>query len=352
MRILQVITKCELGGAQTIMANIANSLIEGNEVFVAAGEGDGKMWSLLDSSIECIRLKHLCREVNVKEDLLAYRELRKLNKRIKPDIVHLHSSKVAILGQLAFPREKVIYTVHGFDSIRLANRIFLPITRYMQRFCASIVGVSQYDCNNLISERITKNVEMIYNGISRPDTSEMEDLSVFHQYDKTVLTIARLAAPKKPRFFVDIAKRLPQYGFVWIGNNEEVGYDDIPENCHFIGNIANAGAYCSNADLYCLISGFEGLPVSILEAMSFGKPVVASKVGGVPEIVEDGVNGYVVENDLDVFVKRIEEILEDPDLYGKMCQKSLDIFNEKLTIKTMVDKYSAIYKRVYSDQLK
>ena len=103
MRILQVITKCELGGAQTIMANIANSLIEGNEVFVAAGEGDGKMWSLLDSSIECIRLKHLCREVNVKEDLLAYRELRKLNKRIKPDIVHLHSSKVAILGQPSCP---------------------------------------------------------------------------------------------------------------------------------------------------------------------------------------------------------------------------------------------------------
>ena len=349
MRILQIITKCELGGAQSIMANIANSLIEGNEVFVAAGEGDGKMWGLLDSSIECIRLKHLCRKVSVKEDLLGFRELRKLNKRIKPDIVHLHASKVAILGKLAFPKEKIIYTVHGFDSIRLANRIFLPITRYMQRFCASIVGVSKYDCNNLISERITKNVEMIYNGINRPDTSEMVDVPVFHQYDKVVLTIARMAAPKKPRYFVEIAKRLPQYGFVWIGNNEEVGYDDIPENCHFIGNLANAGAYCSKADLYCLISDFEGLPVSILEAMSFGKPVVASKVGGVPEIIEDGENGYSVENDVDLFVNHIQEILEDPDLYERMCKRSLEIFNEKLTIQTMVDRYSAIYTRLYND---
>lgn len=331
------------------MANIANSLIEGNEVFVAAGEGDGKMWGLLDSSIECIRLKHLCRKVSVKEDLLGFRELRKLNKRIKPDIVHLHASKVAILGKLAFPKEKIIYTVHGFDSIRLANRIFLPITRYMQRFCASIVGVSKYDCNNLISERITKNVEMIYNGINRPDTSEMVDVPVFHQYDKVVLTIARMAAPKKPRYFVEIAKRLPQYGFVWIGNNEEVGYDDIPENCHFIGNLANAGAYCSKADLYCLISDFEGLPVSILEAMSFGKPVVASKVGGVPEIIEDGENGYSVENDVDLFVNHIQEILEDPDLYERMCKRSLEIFNEKLTIQTMVDRYSAIYTRLYND---
>ena len=56
--------------------------------------------------------------------------------------------------------------------------------------------------------------------------------------------------------------------------------------------------------------------------------------------------------DVDIFVNRIKEILEDPDLYGKMCQKSLDIFNEKLTIKTMVDKYFAIYKRIYSSQLK
>ncbi len=352
MRILQIITKCELGGAQTVVANLANSLVEGNEVFVASGEGDGKMWSLFHPSVECIHLKHLQRAVSLKEDLLAYREIRKLYKRIKPDVVHLHASKVAILGKIAIPRKKIIYTVHGFDSIRVANRIFLPITKFMQRFCASIVGVSNYDYNNLLSENITNNVEMIYNGINRPDTSSIEDIPVFHQYEKNVLTIARLVAPKKPRYFVEIAKRLPQYGFIWIGNCEEVEYDDVPENCHFIGNIANAGAYCSKTDLYCLVSDFEGLPVSILEAMSFGKPVVASKVGGVPEIIEDGVNGYAVENDVDIFVNRIKEILEDPDLYGKMCQKSLDIFNEKLTIKTMVDKYFAIYKRIYSSQLK
>ncbi|MBR5696052.1 MAG: glycosyltransferase [Paludibacteraceae bacterium] len=348
MKILQIITKCELGGAQAVMANLANCLVGNHEMYVASGEGDGKMWELFHPDVKRIHLKHLQRSVNLKEDFLALREIRKLYKQIMPDVVHLHASKVAILGKLTIPREKIIYTVHGFDSIRVANRIFLPITRLTQRLCASTVGVSKYDYDNLVSERITHNIEVIYNGISHPDTSSMEDIPLFHQYDKTILAIARLAPPKEPRLFVEIAKRLPQYGFIWIGNNEEVGYDDIPENCHFIGNICNAGAYCSVADLFCLTSGFEGLPISILEAMSFGKPVVASKVGGIPEIVEDGENGYTVENDADIFAKRIKEILEDSSLYEKMCQKSLDIFNEKLTYQTMVDKYLAIYNRIYN----
>jgi glycosyltransferase involved in cell wall biosynthesis len=76
---------------------------------------------------------------------------------------------------------------------------------------------------------------------------------------------------------------LPQYGFVWIGNQEEM--NDLPANCHFIGNIPNAGAYCRFADVFCLPSDYEGLPMVILEAMSFGKPVVASDVGGIKEIV-------------------------------------------------------------------
>ena len=352
MKILQIITKCELGGAQAVIANLSNCLVGDHEVYVASGEGDGKMWNLFHPDVKRIHLKHLQRSVNLKEDFLALREIWKLYKQIKPDVVHLHASKVAILGKLAIPREKIVYTVHGFDSIRVANRVFLPITRLTQRLCASTVGVSKYDYDNLISERITHNVEVIYNGIPRPDTSSMKDIPLFHQYNKTILAIARLVPPKEPRLFIEIAKRLPQYGFFWIGNNEEVEYDDIPDNCHFMGNLYNAGAYCSMADLFCLTSNFEGLPISILEAMSFGKPVVASKVGGVPEIIEDGENGYTVENNPDIFAERIEEILEESALYEKMCQKSLDIFNEKLTCQTMIDKYLAIYNRIYKNHSK
>ena len=77
---------------------------------------------------------------------------------------------------------------------------------------------------------------------------------------------------------MSIATLLPDYAFVWIGNQSEV--KEYPKNVFFMGNIPDAGKYNSIADLFILPSNYEGLPMVILEAMSAGKPVVASNVGG------------------------------------------------------------------------
>ena len=140
MKILQIITLCELGGAQSVVINLANKLSEEHEVIVAAGEGDGKMFSMLHPKVKQERLPHLQRALSPKNDFLTIFDMRKLYQKYKPDIIHLHSSKAGMLGRVAFPSKKVVYTVHGFDSIRLAYRKFLPIERFMQRTCKAIVG--------------------------------------------------------------------------------------------------------------------------------------------------------------------------------------------------------------------
>ena len=127
MRILQVITLCELGGAQSVVINLANKLSENHEVIVAAGEGDGKMFTMLNDRVKQERLPHLLRALSPKNDMLTIFDMRKLYNKYKPDIIQLHSSKAGMLGRIAFPTKKVVYTVHGFDSIRLAYRKFLPI---------------------------------------------------------------------------------------------------------------------------------------------------------------------------------------------------------------------------------
>lgn len=165
MRILQVITKNELGGAQSVVAHLANELSKDNDVIVAAGEGDGKFFSLLNSSVKTISVKHLYRKISLKNDLLAIYELYKLNKKYHPDIIHLHSTKAGLLGRVAFPRKRIVYTVHGFDSVRIAFRPLLPVEKVMQWFCCFIVGVSQYDKVNLLHEGIKHNVTYVYNGI-------------------------------------------------------------------------------------------------------------------------------------------------------------------------------------------
>lgn len=349
MKILQVITQSELGGAQTVVVQLANSLSKEHDVVLAAGQGDGKMWDMVNENVIKEKCPHLQRSISLKGDLLAAIELRRLYKKHKPDVIHLHSSKAGTLGRLVFPAKKVVYTVHGFDSIRLAFRKFLPIERLLQRRCSAIVGVSNYDEQNLRSEKITSNVATIHNGIQQPDSSCVDKLEIFELYEKVVLCIARLQPPKDPHLFIETARLLPQYGFIWIGNQESVEHlGDIPANCHFLGNIINAGAYCAQADLLMLPSNYEGLPMVIIEAMSFGKPIVASDVGGISEIVRNDINGYTLPNNAELFAEKINRILSDNLLYEKMSQRSLDIFESELTIDRMVNGYMEIYKSINS----
>jgi glycosyltransferase involved in cell wall biosynthesis len=312
MKIMLVITRSELGGAQSVVVQLANALCHEHDVVLVAGEGDGKMWELVDSSVTRIDCPHLQKSLSLKSDLLAAIALRRIYRKHRPDVIHLHSSKAGALGRIVFPKKRVVYTVHGFDSIRLAFRKFLPVERVLQRYAMAIVGVSNYDSKNMVTERITRNISTIYNGLTTPNTENITDFEVFNKYSKVVLTIARINPQKNPALFVEIARLMPEYGFVWIGNQHEgTEFGELPANCNFLGNILNAGAYCSKADLFMLPTNYEGLPMVIIEAMSFGKPVVASNVGGISEIVRNGVNGYVVENNAKTFASYIKNILED-----------------------------------------
>lgn len=343
MRILQLITSSEFGGAQSVVANISNLLCKEHEVIVAAGEGDGKLWGMLAPEVMTYPCKYLRKAVSIKNDILALKELRSLYRTYKPDIIHLHSSKAGMLGRIAFPHKKIVYTVHGFDSIRIAYRKFLPLEKFMSPFCKSIVAVSQYDYNNLLLEGIRSNIDYIYNGIENPLRNLVEKPEIFNRYDRVVLSIARVAPPKRHDIFIELSRMLPQYGFIWIGNKDEVA--GLPENCHFIGNIPNAAKYCRFADVFCLISDYEGFPMSILEAMASGCPIVASDVGGIKEMVRDGENGYVVKNYVEEFVEMIDGIIQDTPKRESMGQRSKCLYESCFTVEKMVRSYMDIYKK-------
>lgn len=340
MRILQIITLSELGGAQSVVINLANSLSSKHEVIVAAGEGDGKIWQGLIGNIRKEHIKQLKRALSPVSDCLTLLSFAKLYYKYRPDIIHLHSSKVGVLGRMMFPNRKTIYTVHGFDSIRIAYRKYLPVEKFFQKKCKAIVAVSNYDRLNLWNEGITNNVYRVFNGICQPQGNV--EMKVAEGYAKRVLCIARVAKPKRFDVFLETARMLPQYAFIWIGNQTEI--KDTPENVFCLGNIPNAGIYNKEIDLFMLASDYEGLPMVILEAMSFGKPVVASKVGGIGEVVEDDVNGYTVNNTAEKFAEKIEYVLEHDDIYKSFSANALKRFNDDLTVDKMVNAYMDIYQ--------
>jgi glycosyltransferase involved in cell wall biosynthesis len=346
MKILYVITRANFGGTQNIVKDIANHLCRDNNIVVAAGE-DGPMLEAIDNHVNKIVLKHLRRPIRPLEDIRAFFELRKLYWKEKPDIVHLFSSKGLVLGSLVFPAKIIIWSINGFDSLRKKYRKFLFILKLVRNRNCAICVESNYDEQNMIKEGFIKN--KIYLVRNWADTCQIVPnvaINGIEKYCKVVMNIARIVPQKRFESFVEIAKMLPQYAFVWIGADKD--YDNLPPNLFCRKGESNAKRYLQLADIFVLPTNYEGLPVAIVEALSYGKPVVASDVGGISEIVLNGQNGYVLENDNQLFAQKITYILENEEVYQQYSKKSLEIFQTMLTKKVALAGYRKVYETVYN----
>ena len=352
MKILHIITNTELGGAQKVCIDLCRSAVaDGNTVAVASMDG-GYLWSQLPNEVEQFKLINMVKPIKPKKDLKVFFELKKVVRHFKPDVIHLHSSKAGVLGRLvAFPHShRVVYTVHGFDSIRLKYRVFLPLEKRLQHICGAIVGVSDYDNKNLHNERITKNVSTVYNGIDEKSVLKADTFPVKTD-KKIIMTIARISPQKRFQMFLDTAERLSEYQFVWFGGSPEYTTEElmnvykVPENVVLLGDVPNASSYIHFCDLFVLFSNFEGLPMTIIEAMSQKKAVVASNVGGIYELV-DATNGALIENDENMACEAIKKILDNPGIKASMEEKSYEKFSNSFTLEKMWSGYKEIYERI------
>lgn len=357
MKIFFVITVSEYGGAQSIVASLAEKFSQDNEVYILSG-GNGEAWQHLKGKVHLLKISEHRKKISFKDIFLAFKLLY-FRIKYRPDIVQLNSSKMGAIGRIVFSPKSIVYTLHGFDSVRKAFRKFMPIEKSLSNRSTCIIGVSQYDIDAMREEGINNNLKLIYNGAadySIQDLSELENIAITNKllniregFVKVILCISRISKQKKFDLFIEIAKQLPQYAFVWIGNKEVV--NDVPDNVFCLGEIHSAFVYLKYIDLFILPSNYEGLPVSLLEALSFSKPAVASAVGGVTEVL-DGTNGFAVENVLSNFVDKIRYILEDESRYRQMSDTARKSYITNFTIDRMFYQYSEIFESVYQNNSK
>ncbi|MCE7041267.1 glycosyltransferase [Dyadobacter sp. CY312] len=355
MKILHAITLSELGGAQSVMLNlIEKSITDGHEVWVTSSVG-GALWNELPPSVVKRTISQLQHRISIWKDIQVIYELYKIYRKFKPDVIHLHSSKIGLLGRIAFPTKKIIYTVHGFDSIRIAHRKFLYLEKLLQYKARHIVAVSNYDANNLQNEGIQHNLSCIYNGI--PDFSEkvkgipeenafLRARSVIEEGEKfRVICIARLAAPKRFDIFCKAAEILvnDNISFYWVGNKKPV--TDVPTNVKCLGEIPNAHQLLPYTQIFMLPSDYEGMPMSILESLSYGVPVVASAVGGIGEVL-DSKNGFAVQNSGEEFAHHIRLYKNDQALCRRAKREAIDSYRSKFTVSKMYQEYFTLYTSV------
>lgn len=362
MKILYCITSSSWGGAQLhVLELCADQLARGNEVtFIVGNKGP-----LLDKvkqlkGVKVILLPSLVREISPTNDIKAIVELRKIIKSESPDIVHLHSSKAGVIGRLSSiglrKKIKVIFTVHGWAftdgvSSRLKKSLYRIIEKRVRHFTDLFICVSYYDEKIGKRDKVldsTSNVKVIHNGSTTP--SEQSINYSVHMPLRLVM-IARFSPQKDQETLINAVTKLPKdsYKLTFVGdgetlqtNKELVSKYGLNHNIKFAGFKDDISDELINNDVYILSTHYEGLPISIIEAMSYGLPILATNVGGNSEMLENNINGFLFTSK-DELAEKLNYLINNPETVKKMGQESYRIFSDEYSLSQCLTKINNSY---------
>ncbi|WP_288760834.1 glycosyltransferase family 4 protein [uncultured Lacticaseibacillus sp.] len=362
MKILYCITRSTWGGAQAhVFGLIEDQRARGNEVTLVVGE-QGELSKRVKEKIngvDIIELRSLKRAVNPMMDIVCIFELRKILKRQQPDIVHLHSSKAGTVGRLASwgLASKIVYTVHGWaftEGVGEIRRIiFSTIEKRLAPLTDKILLVSKYDMNLGIKYGVIKkidSVQVIYNGVALRDNIE-------HYYTGegttfNVVMTARFADPKQQKLLIKALSLTSNVNLTLVGDGPQmqdaVRYSEelnISKRIEFVGFKKDVFPYLVSADVFALISLHEGLPISIIEAMQAGLPIIASNVGGIGELVDDK-NGLLVSNNVND-IKDAINLMKNKSTRKSMGLNSVRRFRLLFELQKEVDSVNNVYKELW-----
>ncbi len=356
-KILYLITLSELGGAQKYVLDLATKAsAEGFDVSVAVGgQPDGQLLTLLSRfSISSYYLRRLQRPLNLRSDFLAFFDICRLLRRLKPDIVHLNSSKAGSLGALAAKLcgvKKIIYTVHGLvlnEPLSAPKRVFYWLSEWFSGlFKTRFICVSAADQQALLKNKIcrARKISVIHNGLDLaqinfwPRAEARAKLSLFasRQINDEVFLVGTLAnfyPVKGLIYLIEAVKNVlpiyPQTKFIMIGSGPElptfkkiVNSYRLEQNIIFTDLVPTASQYLKALDLFVLPSLKEGLPYALLEASAAGLPIIATAVGGNPEVVTDDFNGLLVPPaDISSLTTALINLIPDHDRLARYAQNS------------------------------
>jgi glycosyltransferase involved in cell wall biosynthesis len=359
-RVLQIITLGEIGGAQTHLLDIIKNLKDCFDFHVAVGEPGYLAESLRNDEITIHRIPSLQRDISFINDFEAYRDIYRLIRSIQPNLVCTHSSKAGFIGRKAAYKLGIpaVFTAHGWaftdgvDSKR--QKLYLRLEKMAARWCNRIICVSEYDRQLALKCRVAPDNKLvtIHNGI----TADASPYSKSENHPLIITMVARFSEQKDHALLLnavrDIDIRNIKVQLVGDGpllpNIKSLAESlNIGDRVQFLGNRRDVPELLTHSDIFVLTSKWEGFPITILEAMRAGLPVICSDVGGCSEAIKDGENGFLVpRGDGVVLANRLKQLIKDKDLRYKMGQKGRMSFEKCFTVEKMAEKTERIYREI------
>lgn len=389
IKVLRIIARLNIGGpaihAVLLSGGLDKEKFESILICGSLGQDEGNMlYYALERNVKPTFISNLRRELNFIDDLVVFFKIYKIIKQTQPDIIHTHTAKSGAIGRLAgivfnllHPKKKIklVHTFHGtyFAGYfnRLKTKIFLCIEQFLAIFTDTIITLS----NSLKQELIFWNVAKAEKITVIPLGFELENFLEIKSADNNSISnigiIGRLTPIKNHYLFLDAAQRFikdnpnKETMFYIIGDGELreslQGYADklrINSRVCFLGWQRNLQHIYSQLDVVTLTSLNEGTPVSLIEAMASGRPVVATDVGGVKDLlgneIEDTITseegfkvlerGIIVKpNDADSLARALAFILDNGETRNKICASSREFVKSAFSKNRLVSDIEELY---------
>lgn len=345
-------------GVFSFLVDLINCTDKDFEIVVAYGVRSETLPNFKDyfsDKVRFIKVDNFTRSINPIKDIKAVKEIKRIVKDEKPDIVHMHSSKAGIIGRIAINGRKVkmLYNPHGFsflmkDSSKFKRLIYWWIEKLAALRKCTIVGCSKGEYEEAL--KLSKNAICINNGIN---IEKLED-SVKNLKEREtdynnlkICTSGRIGFQKNPTLFNQIAERFPDIQFTWIGDGDLRG-KLTSKNIRVTGWLKREEVLeeVANNDIFILASLWEGLPISLLEAMYLKRICLVSNVIGNRDVIQNGLNGFVCDGvcEYSDIINDIITTKQNFQLIGCNAREDvIQIYNNKIMSKEFCKEYDKLF---------
>jgi len=360
VRVLHVIARLNVGGTARYITQLAQELPKhGIETFVATGFVQGA--EVEDESvktIEIIRIPSMGRSINPIKDHLARKQLEKIIREVKPDIIHTHTFKAGYITRMKKQPVPVIHTFHGhllkdpeFSGFKL--KVIIEVERMLAKRSSKLVTVGRRVADELLEQRIGYKAQYVNipPGVvavtATPKQQALKNLKLEDDGRPIVGWIARVTGVKNPMLALEVADAMPDTHFVLAGGGDllEQVKAAAPANVSVIG-WADAADVFGASEIILSTSQNEGMPVALIEAQLAGKPVVATDAGSVAEVLLNHETGIVTNKNAGSIALALESLLLDKQKRTEMGTLATARAQALFSVERMINAHIELYKSI------
>jgi len=343
------------------------------DVEFACAPGGPLVNEVVKQEIKYHPIKHLVQRISIIQDLLALAELTWLMKKQRYDIIHTHNSKAGFIGRLAGKIAGVriiVHNIHGFAFHEFEKpprrKLFIHLERFAAKFTDKLITVSEplREWGLKLAIGNPEKYVTIYSGIDLEkfdvniDIKEKKLRLGIEPEDKVIGVVSKLWEGKGHECILqaarDVIDQVPDVKFVFVGEGylrkklESLARKlDLSDHVIFTGFRTDIPEITATFDIALLASFFEGLGRVLLEAMALGKPVIASRVGGIVDVVDDGKTGILVSpGNSASLAEAMIRLLRNDGLRIRMGNAGRARIDAKFSAKTMINQIQMVYNEL------